>query len=86
MLDFDSNKIEVDFTKNAVLEMEFALIEFELNVQTFLDADLHLDWLVNFWLLTLIADNEFFLLGYSIIVSVYNYVDIVAKSNDDAVI
>lgn len=86
VLDFDSHQVEVDLAENAVLEVEFTLVEFELDVQTLLYADLHFDWLVRLRLLSLIADNKLLLLGDFIIVPVDDHVDVVPQPYHDAVV
>ena len=86
MLDFDSHQVEVDLSEDAVLQVELALVELELNVEAFLDADLHFNRLVGLRLLALVADNELFLLGDFIIVPVDDDVDVVPQPYHDAVV
>ena len=66
--------------------MELALIEFELDVEALFNADLHLDRLVDFGLLTSVAHDEFLFLGDPIIRPVDNDKDVVAQPDDDSVI
>ena len=66
--------------------MELALVEFELDMQTFFNADLHLDRLVHFGLLTRVAYDEFFLLRNPIIRPIDNDEDVVPQLDDDSVI
>ena len=66
--------------------MELALIEFELNVEAFFDADLHLNGLVHLWLLACIAHDEFLFLGDSIIRPIDDHEYVVAQLDHNAVV
>ena len=66
--------------------MELARIEFELDVKTLFNADLHLDWLVDLGLLASVAHNEFLFLGDPIIRPVDNDGDVVAQLDDNAIV
>ena len=66
--------------------MEFALIEFKFYMQAFFDADFHLDWSIRLRLLALVANNELFLFRYSIIVTVYYYVNEISQPNYNSVV
>ena len=61
--------------------MEFTLVEFELYVKTFFNAHLHLNRNVFVRLLCRVGHDEFFLFRYTIIVSIYNNVYVITKSN-----
>lgn len=86
MLDLDANQIEVDLAEYAILQVELARIEFELDVEALFNADLHLDRLVDLGLLASVAYNEFLFLGDPIIRPVDNDGDVVAKLDDDAIV
>ena len=66
--------------------MEFALIELKFYMQAFFDADFHLDWPIRLRLFALVAHNELFLFRYSIIVTVYYYVNEISQPNYNSVV
>jgi hypothetical protein len=75
--DFDAHQVEVDLAQDAVLEVELGVGELKLDVQTLLDADLHLDRRVRSRLLTRVLNNELLLLCYSVVVAIDHHVQIV---------
>jgi|TARA_B110001450_G_scaffold196831_1_gene185385 hypothetical protein len=79
MLDLNPDQIEKDFSQNAVLQMEFALIEFKLDMQALLYTNFHLYRPISIWLDPDIGDDEFFLLRYPIIVSVDHNIYVVSQ-------
>lgn len=75
MLDLDSHQIKVHLSENTVLEMELTLIELKFYMQAFFNADLHLDGPIRLWFLAFVAHDKLLFLRYSIIVTIYYYVN-----------
>ena len=86
MRDLNTDQFKVHFSKNAIFQMEFTLIELKFYMQAFFDADFHLDWPIRLWLLALVAHNELFFFCYSIIVSVYYYINEISQPNHNSVV
>ena len=66
--------------------MKFAAIEFKFDVKTLFNTNLHLDWSILIWLRAKVCNYELFLLGDSVVVTVYDNVDVIAKSNHDSIV
>lgn len=79
MLDFDPDKVEVDFSQYAILEVKLGVIELKFNVKTLLDTHLHLDWPVSVWLSPDVGHDEFFLLRYAVIITVDHHVYVISQ-------
>lgn len=78
MFDFNSDKIKVYFSEYTIFQMEFAVIEFELDVQTFFDAHLHFDGSVGVGFGADVGYDEFLFLSYPVVISIDNHIDIVS--------
>lgn len=81
MFDFNSDKIKIHFTKYAIFQMELAMIELELDVQAFFDADLHLDGSIGIGFGAYVRDNKFLFFSYPIIISIDHNIDVVSQIN-----
>ena len=66
--------------------METLLGEFELYVQALFNANLHLNWVVFFRLRPYVLHDELLLLCNPVVVTIDDYVDIVAESDHDAIV
>lgn len=86
MLDLDSNQVEEYFAQNTVFQMKFAIIEFKFDMKTLFYADFHFNWSILIGFLTNICNNELFLFGNSIVVSINHNVDIIAKSCHNSIV
>ena len=86
MFDFNSDKIKVYFSKYAIFQMEFAMIELEFDVQTFFNADLHFDGSIGIWFGANIGNNKFLFLSYPIVISIDNHIDVVSQINHYAIV
>lgn len=86
MLYFYSYQVEVDLAKNTIFQVELWLIEFELYMQAFLDADLHFNWSICVRLFSFIRHDELFLFRYTVIVPVYYDIDIIPESDHYTVV
>ena len=86
MLDLDPDQVEKDFAKNAILQVEFALIEFELDVQALLYSYLHLDRPISVRFHANIGHDKFFFFRYAIVISVYDHVDIVPQPYHNSIV
>lgn len=86
MLNLDPYQIEVDFTKYTVLQMELTLIELKFYVQALFNTNLHFDWSILIGLLSFVGYDEFFLLGYPIVIAIDDDVDVVAQPDNYSVI
>lgn len=86
MLNLDPYQIEVDFTKYTVLQMELTLIELKFYVQALFNTNLHFDWSILIGLLSFVGYDEFFLLGYPIVIAIDDDVDVVAQPDHYSVI
>ena len=66
--------------------MEGWVGELELYVQTLFNAYFHFNWNIYLWLRAQVLYNELFFFCDSIVVSVYNNVDVVSKSHYNTII
>jgi hypothetical protein len=71
---------------NAVFQVEFAILKFELYVQTVFNAYLHLDWRVLDGLFLQILDDKFFLLSHFRVLTIDRHVNVVANPYHDAIV
>jgi hypothetical protein len=51
MFDLDAHQVEKYFAENAVLEVEFALVEFKLDVKALFNSNFHLNGSIHLWFL-----------------------------------
>ena len=86
VLDLDPHEVEEHLPQNAVLEVEFAVVELELNMEALFDAHLHLNRPVLVRLRANVGYNELFLLGNPVIITVDNDVDVVPEPDDYSVV
>jgi len=85
-LDLYTHKVEADFAKDAILQVERILRKLEFNMQTLFDTDLHLDGNALTGTLADVLHNELFFLRDPIVIPVDHDVDIVSQSYDDTVV
>lgn len=68
--------------------MEFAEVEFKLDVKAFFDTYFHFDWfvanLIRFH--SDVSHDEFFFLGDSIVIPVDNDIDVIPQPNNDTIV
>jgi len=86
LANLNPDQIEVDFAMNTVLQVEFAILKFELYVQTIFNAHLHLDGRVLDWLILQILDDKFFLFRHFGILAINRHVDVVANAHHDPIV
>ena len=86
ILYLDSNQVEIDLAKDAILQVVFVLAEFEFNVQALLDTYLHFNWFQVLWLLTNVRYQEFLFLCDAIVISIYHHVNVVPQFNDNSIV
>ena len=86
MLDLNSDKIKIHFSKYAIFQMKLAVIELKFDVQTFFDADLHFYWSVGVGFDAYVGHDEFLLFGNPIVISIDDYVDIIPQIDNYAII
>jgi len=86
VFDLNSDEVEEDLAENAVLEVELAAVELELNVEALFDAHLHLDRSVLVWLGARVGHYELFFLRYAVVIAVDHHVDVVPKTDYDPVV
>ena len=66
--------------------MEFTTIKFEFNMKALFNAYFHLDWSITIRFSPKIRNNEFFFLGYSIVITIYDDIDVIPESNHYSVV
>ena len=86
MFYLDSYQIKVNFAEDTIFKMEFALVEFKLNVQALLYSDFHFDWSISVWLFSFIRDNKLLLFCNTIVIPIDDYIDVVPQSNDYSIV
>ena len=62
------------------------MVEFEFDVQTLLDANLHFYWSVRIWFSSQVGHYEFFFLSYPVVISIDDHVDVVSQIDDYAIV
>ena len=86
MFNLNPHKIKKDFSQNTILQMEFTTIEFELNMQTLFYTHFHLYWSITVRLSTDIRNDEFLFLRYSVVITIYNHVNVVTKTDNNSIV